>query len=83
MEKEKLMEVLECVLLLKDGASDVELIFEYNLGNGFKDADGFSYTNFKSRVPVKFPYYPKTIYVKRQRFKRILNFILNIFKKRK
>ena len=38
MEKEKFLEVLECMLLLKDGASDVELIFEYNLGNGFKDA---------------------------------------------
>ena len=38
MEKEKFMEVLECMLLLKDGVSDVELIFEYNLGNGFKDA---------------------------------------------
>ena len=45
-------------------------------GKIFTDAEGFSYTNGKSRVPVKFPYYPKTIYVKRQRFKRILNKIL-------
>ena len=38
MEKDKFMQVLQCLLLLKDGASDVELIFEYNLGIGFKDA---------------------------------------------
>ncbi len=46
-------------------------------GKIFTDANGCSYTNSKSRVPVKFPYYPKKVYVKTQKFKRILNCILN------
>lgn len=46
-------------------------------GKVFTNTDGFSYTNFKSRVPVIFPYYPKTIYVKKQRIRRVLNWIFN------
>lgn len=47
-------------------------------GKVFIDADGFSYTNFKSRVPVKFPYTPKTIYIKRQKIRRIFNWTNNL-----
>ena len=44
-------------------------------GKVFLDANGCGYTNYNSRVPVTFPYTPKTIYIKRQKIRRILNWI--------
>lgn len=52
-------------------------------GKVFIDANGCSYTNYKSRVPVKFPYTPKTIYIKRQKIRRIFNWIKSKWKKKK
>jgi hypothetical protein len=47
-----------CSHVFKDsgGAYDID-------GKVFVESDGFSYTNCESRVPVTFPYTPKTEYV--------------------
>lgn len=44
-----------CSRVFKDtsGAYDIE-------GIVWEDSDGFTFTNFASRVPVSFPYFPKT-----------------------
>jgi hypothetical protein len=61
---------IRCSHVFKDSKDGVAYDID---GKVFIDPDGTSWTNFKSRVPVTFPYVPKTKYVHRKEKKNVGN----------